>query len=58
MNQQISVFGKYYTPDNLIDEMVKMTPDYFWSKTILEPCAGDGRLVLRILDEKVKRRNV
>lgn len=32
--------GKYYTPDNLIDEMVKITPDYFWSKTILEPCAS------------------
>ena len=46
--------GQWFTPDNIIDEMVKMTPTDWWSKGILEPTCGNGNLVIRILDEKVK----
>ena len=46
--------GQWFTPDNIIDEMVKMTPNDWWSKGILEPTCGNGNLVIRILDEKVK----
>lgn len=46
--------GQWFTPDNISDEMVKMTPNNWWSKGILEPTCGNGNLVIRILDEKVK----
>lgn len=46
--------GQWFTPDNIADEMVKMTPNDWWSKGILEPTCGNGNLVIRILDEKVK----
>lgn len=46
--------GQWFTPDNIADEMVKMTPTDWWSKGILEPTCGNGNLVIRILDEKVK----
>lgn len=46
--------GQWFTPDNITDEMVKMTPNDWWSKGILEPTCGNGNLVIRILDEKVK----
>lgn len=46
--------GQWFTPDNIADEMVKMTPNDWWSKCILEPTCGNGNLVIRILDEKVK----
>lgn len=46
--------GQWFTPDNVADEMVKMTPNDWWSKGILEPTCGNGNLVIRILDEKVK----
>lgn len=46
--------GQWFTPENVADEMVNMTPDTWWTKGILEPTCGNGNLVLRILDEKVK----
>lgn len=46
--------GQWFTPDNIIDEMINMTPTDWWSKGILEPTCGNGNLVIRILDEKVK----
>lgn len=46
--------GQWFTPDNIADEIVKMTPNDWWSKGILEPTCGNGNLVIRILDEKVK----
>lgn len=46
--------GQWFTPDNIADEMVKMTPNDWWTKGILEPTCGNGNLVIRILDEKVK----
>ena len=46
--------GQWFTPENVADEMVNMTPDTWWSKGILEPTCGNGNLVIRILDEKVK----
>ena len=48
------ILGQHFTPDNVADEMVNMTPDTWWSKGILEPTCGNGNLVIRILDEKVK----
>lgn len=47
--------GQWFTPDNVADEMVNMTPDTWWTKGILEPTCGNGNLVIRILDEKVKQ---
>lgn len=46
--------GQWFTPDNVANEMVNMTPDTWWTKGILEPTCGNGNLVIRILDEKVK----
>ena len=37
--------GSYYTPDNLIQQMVKYVQDRSTPKKILEPSAGDGRFV-------------
>lgn len=46
--------GQWFTPENVADEMVNMTPDTWWTKGILEPTCGNGNLVIRILNEKVK----
>lgn len=46
--------GQWFTPDNIADEMIKITPTDWWTKGILEPTCGNGNLVIRILDEKVK----
>lgn len=48
------ILGQWFTPENVADEMVNMTPDTWWTKGILEPTCGNGNLVIRILDEKVK----
>lgn len=45
--------GQWFTPDTVADEMVKMTPDEWWSAGILEPTCGNGNLVIRILNEKL-----
>lgn len=45
--------GQWFTPDNIADEMVNMTPTDWWSKGILEPTCGNGNLVIRILNEKL-----
>lgn len=46
--------GQWFTPDNIADEMVNMTPVEWWSNGIFEPTCGNGNLVIRILEEKVK----
>ena len=45
--------GQWFTPDTIADDMVKMTPESWWTEGILEPTCGDGNLVIRILNEKV-----
>ena len=47
------IMGQWFTPDHVADEMVKMTPESWWTEGILEPTSGDGNLVLRILKEKL-----
>ena len=46
-NSKKSNFGQYFTPKPICDMMAKftITPNE-WGKTINEPCAGSGRMIL------------
>lgn len=43
-----SRLGQFFTPAALCDLMAMMVTDGDWDKTINEPCAGSGRMVLAI----------
>lgn len=44
--------GQYFTPDDIVDRMIEFT-DLDWKGNIYEPTAGDGNIVMKILDKKV-----
>lgn len=44
--------GQYFTPDDIVDRMINFT-DLNWKRNIYEPTAGDGNIVMKILDKKV-----
>lgn len=41
-----SRLGQFFTPPSLCEMMVRLVADNEWDKTINEPCAGSGRMVL------------
>lgn len=46
--------GAWYTPEHLVKEMIDMVPAEWWvSGIFLEPTAGDGNLVIGLLNELV-----
>lgn len=48
--------GAWYTPEHLVKEMIYMVPVEWWiSGIFLEPTAGDGNLVIGLLNELVSR---
>lgn len=44
--------GQYFTPDDIVDKMINFT-DLDWKGMIFEPTAGDGNIVMKILEKKV-----
>jgi hypothetical protein len=44
--------GQYFTPDDIVDRMINFT-DLDWKGNIYEPTAGDGNIVMKVLDKKV-----
>lgn len=50
--KQVKKFAEVTTPIRLIDGMLDMLPTEIFSdltKTILDPCTGDGRFLMRVL---------
>lgn len=46
--------GAYMTPSSIVKKMIEFTPEEWFRGNILEPTAGDGNIVLAILDKKVE----
>jgi len=44
--------GQYFSPDEIVDKMIEFT-DLDWKGNIYEPTAGNGNIVMKILDKKV-----
>lgn len=44
--------GQYFSPDEIVDKMINFT-DLDWKGNIYEPTAGDGNIVMKVLDKKV-----
>lgn len=47
--------GQFFTPEELAAKMIAAVPDDLWGKPVLEPCCGDGNLVIALLDNMVER---
>lgn len=46
--------GQFFTPTDLAAKMIAAVPDDLWGKPVLEPCCGDGNLVIALLDKMVE----
>lgn len=46
--------GAYMTPENIVKEMIDFTPEEWFKGNIMEPTAGDGNIVIAILNKKVE----
>ena len=46
--------GAYMTPQDIVDKMINFTPVEWFKGNILEPTAGDGNIVIAILNKKVE----
>lgn len=44
--------GQWFTPEDIVEKMIDFT-DLDWKGNIYEPTAGDGNIVMKILDKKV-----
>lgn len=44
--------GQWFTPDEIVNKMIEFT-DLNWFGNIYEPTAGDGNIVMKIIDKKV-----
>lgn len=50
--------GQFYTPYNLVKELIDFCPEYYWKGIILEPTAGDGNIVIGVLNKKLEYMDV
>ena len=49
------LLGAWYTPDNLIKEMLDMVPVEWWTNGVfLEPTAGNGNIVIALLNKLIE----
>lgn len=46
--------GAWMTPQDIVDKMINFTPEEWFKGNILEPTAGDGNIVMAILNKKVE----
>lgn len=55
--ERIQQNGEVFTPVDLVDEILDTLPPEVWQpgKTFLDPAAGDGNFLVRILDKKLER---
>lgn len=44
--------GQWFTPEDIVNKMIEFT-DLNWFGNIYEPTAGDGNIVMKIIDKKV-----
>ena len=44
--------GQFFTPDDIVEKMINFT-NLDWLGNIYEPTAGNGNIVMKILDKKV-----
>jgi hypothetical protein len=44
--------GQYFTPDDIVDKMINFA-DLDYTGNIYEPTAGDGNIVMKIIDKKM-----
>lgn len=47
------IMGQWMTPEDIVDQMIMFTPEECFKGNILEPTAGDGNIVMKIIDKKV-----
>ena len=45
---------QWMTPEDIVDKMIKFTPEEWFKGNILEPTAGNGNIVKAILNKKVQ----
>ena len=45
--------GQWMTPDDIAKRMIDFAPQEWYKGNILEPCAGNGQLVIQILERKL-----
>ena len=55
-NERIKKNGEIFTPRWLVDDMLNKFPEDAWlpEKTWLEPAAGDGNFVERIIERRIE----
>ena len=55
-NERIKKNGEVFTPRWLVDDMLNKFPEDAWlpEKTWLEPAAGDGNFVERIIERRIE----
>ena len=46
--------GQWMTPDDIAKHMIDFAPQEWYKDNILEPTAGNGQLVIQILNRKVE----
>lgn len=46
--------GQWMTPDDIVTKMLDFAPQEWFSNNILEPTAGDGQIVIQILNRKIE----
>ena len=46
--------GQWFTPDDIAKHMIDFAPQEWYKDNILEPTAGNGQLVIQILNRKVE----
>lgn len=45
--------GQWMTPDDIAKQMIDFAPQEWYKGNVLEPCAGNGQLVIQILERKL-----
>ena len=46
--------GQFFTPDDIAKHMIDFAPQEWYKGNILEPTAGNGQLVIQILNRKIE----
>lgn len=50
--------GIYYTPNDSIDEIFSVLPDFKKTDTFLDPCCGTGNFLIKALEKGIEPENI
>ncbi len=52
--ERVREFAEVFTPPHIVDDMCNLLPKEYFEPciTFLEPCAGEGAIVLKVLERK------